>query len=119
MTPVYTRFFCLLLLAGCGGRISDVDASTTNDASKTPHCNLVANDYATSCATANDCAIVFLGNVCTSTCACENGTISSTSKNAYEADFEAASDGGGLVCPCPPPEPPSCCKGSCVLGPCP
>jgi hypothetical protein len=121
------RFFFLLVVAGCGGQISDVDAGAeagadvvpTKDAAKAPHCDLKATDYGTSCTTASDCSLVFIGNVCTSTCACDNGAIASSSDSAYEADFKAASDGGGIACPCPPPEPPSCCKGACLVGPCP
>ena len=119
-----TRFLMLVALAGCGGQIGDVDAGADvvqpKDAAKTPHCELVASDYSTACGTAGDCISVFLGNACTSTCACENDVIAASSKITYEADFHAASDGGGgIVCPCPPPEPPSCCKGTCVSGPCP
>ena len=122
------RAIFFLALAACGGQISGPDASAPDagadavqakDAAKAPHCDLAASDYVTSCVESIDCTVVFLGNACTSTCACENGTISSASADAYEADFKAANDGGGLVCPCPPPEPPSCCKGTCVLGPCP
>ncbi|HEX4514207.1 MAG TPA: hypothetical protein VH054_11745 [Polyangiaceae bacterium] len=124
-------FGFLLVLPGCGGQITDVDASAeagvdagadvvpTKDAAKAPHCDLAASDYDTSCTTASDCTLVFLGNACTSTCACENGAIASSSVGAYQADFEAVSDGGSIVCPCPPPAPPSCCKSSCVVGPCP
>jgi len=109
----------LAVLCGCGGQLtSDADASV-KDAAKTPHCELVASDYGTSCATASDCSSVFLGNACTATCACENDVIASSSLAAYQADYKAVSDGGGLICPCPPPEPPSCCKGKCVVGPCP
>ncbi len=120
------RFFFLLVVAGCGGQISDVDASAeagadvvqTKDAAKAPHCDLVASDYDTSCVTVNDCSPVFIGNACTATCACENDVISSSSLDAYEADFKAASDGGGgIACPCPPPKP-SCCKGTCTILPC-
>lgn len=124
-----TRFLILVALSACGGQITDADASApdagkdvvvvTKDAAKTPKCDLAASDYSTSCVEAIDCAEVFLGNVCTATCACANGAISSSSTDAYEADFKAADDGGGIVCPCPPPAPPSCCKGTCVVGPCP
>lgn len=117
-----TRFLFLVGLVACGGQIGDVDAgidSSTKDAAKTPHCELVASDYDTSCTTASDCSAVFLGNACTATCACENAVISSSSLAAYQADYKSASDGGSIVCPCPPIQPPSCCKGKCVVGTCP
>jgi hypothetical protein len=121
-------FLLLFAVAACGGQIVGADASagdagvdvvTVKDAAKPPHCDLAASDYDTSCSAPSDCSAVFLGNACTSSCACENGTIASSSVAQYEADYKAVADGGGIVCPCPPPEPPSCCKGACVLGPCP
>jgi hypothetical protein len=121
------RVLLLLTLVACGGQIVDFDAGGTDaksdavvmkDASKPPHCVLAASDYDTSCSVASDCASVFLGNACTSQCACENGTIASSSLDQYEADFAADSDGGSIACPCPPNLPPSCCDGHCVVGLC-
>jgi hypothetical protein len=118
-----TRFLFALALASCGGQISDVDAgldaAQTKDTAKPPHCDLVASDYSTACTAPTDCSPVFLGNACTSSCACENDVVAKSSLATYQADYKATTDGGGLVCPCPPPEPPSCCKGTCILGPCP
>jgi len=129
-----SRFLFLLALAACGGQVADLDAgadasapgdgSTTDavvqiDAAKPPKCTLAASDYGTACNDPSDCASVFLGNACAATCECPNGAIAQSGLSQYEKDLAAASDAGVPVCPCPPGLPPSCCKGQCVVGPCP
>jgi hypothetical protein len=77
------------------------------------------SSYSLACNVALDCIDVYFGNVCTATCACANGVIASSSLSQYQADFYAVADGGGIVCPCPPGPPPSCCGGKCNYGACP
>ena len=128
--PVASLLF--LVVAACGGRVDDSDASAPDasggdasgsdaahvDAAKPPQCVLAASTYGTKCAISDDCASVFVGNACTSSCLCANGVIAKSGLAQYQSDL-ASIDAGGIACPCPPPLPPSCCDGECSEGPCP
>jgi hypothetical protein len=72
------------------------------------------SDYNTSCVTSNDCAGVFVGDVC-DVC-CFNGAINMSDYSRYQSDFSARRQGcPRIISDCFCPDVPACVANQCAL----
>lgn len=83
--------------------------------SQAPDTVVRADDYDQSCATADDCTAVLVGDMCG--CSCDYGAISASELTSFMADDAAAREACGddiLTCGACPDSPPLACEsGKC------
>jgi hypothetical protein len=101
----------------CDGRFHQWDLLPDGGCPNDHTCGAIyAKDYDQSCNTADDCARVTEGDLCTMTVCndCINATVSKRVLFRYEADFDARRV-IAYPCPCPSGPIPKCVAGKCTV----